>query len=334
MTRSAFHRLLFGTGLLAGFRWARRRRMRILAYHNIGEEEDEFSRGFDQTLSPGTLRRQLSYIMRHYKVIPLSALVDAQRRQAPVEQAVALTFDDGGQDNYMVAYPILRELGLPAAFFVPTDLLDGERVAWAHALNYLHGRHGPALLTALRQRVGRPDAPEAGTGLVAWVNYLAARCRRDDLLALTDALCGDFAWGPAEHRAAAHRLYLTWEMARAMRSGGMEFGAHGHSHCVMAVMSEAKQREEIELSSGLIRERLGVPAVVFAPPFGRREHYTQATLRLAAEAGCAGVVLGEGGLISVGQSPFALPRLWAREENMASFASRLEDVWPLAPTSW
>src|SRR3546814_14523092 len=38
--------------------------------------------------------------------------------------AVLVTFDDGYDDNHAIAFPILRDLGVPAPFFVATGHID------------------------------------------------------------------------------------------------------------------------------------------------------------------------------------------------------------------
>ena len=38
----------------------------------------------------------------------------------------AITFDDGFENNYVNAWPVLKELNLPATIFVATKYLDSD----------------------------------------------------------------------------------------------------------------------------------------------------------------------------------------------------------------
>jgi peptidoglycan/xylan/chitin deacetylase (PgdA/CDA1 family) len=99
-----------------------RGRLTVLDYHQVNDPADDFS-----TVSTAAFRRQMQFLKDHYRVVPLSEAVTCLGAVGQPERLVAITFDDGYADNARVAAPILRSLGLPACFFVSTEMIGGNR---------------------------------------------------------------------------------------------------------------------------------------------------------------------------------------------------------------
>lgn len=70
------------------------------------------------------------FLRQHFTVISLGQMVRRLECGRKLSGTLALTFDDGYRDNYECAAPILRSLGLPATFFVVSDFIDSNIVAW------------------------------------------------------------------------------------------------------------------------------------------------------------------------------------------------------------
>jgi L-malate glycosyltransferase len=102
--------------------WLRRSRLTILAYHQVNDPADDNS-----TVGITAFRQQMEYLKAHYRVLPLEAAIRTLALETSGERLVAITFDDGYRDNATIAAPILRSLGLPACFFVSTDMIGGQR---------------------------------------------------------------------------------------------------------------------------------------------------------------------------------------------------------------
>ncbi|MFN3966165.1 MAG: polysaccharide deacetylase family protein [Endomicrobiia bacterium] len=89
----------------------------ILTYHIV----DEYQGGYKGlTVRPKTLDRQMKYLYnRGYKTIPLSELVQIlkDKKEIPTKKFV-LTFDDGYENFYKNALPILRKYGFTATVFI------------------------------------------------------------------------------------------------------------------------------------------------------------------------------------------------------------------------
>lgn len=106
--------------------------MVILLYHGI------VKRGLPcygrYSLDEETFKKQMLYIKENrYNVLPLKNVVEIlnSRSNFP-EKSLAITFDDGLLNQFEVAYPILKELNIPACFFIiPTKIERPNYMSWS-----------------------------------------------------------------------------------------------------------------------------------------------------------------------------------------------------------
>jgi len=103
------------TGFAAADVFSRRRPgPRLLIYHQI-----EAGLGRQMEVTEGAFRRQLGWLLDNGDVVSLDqALADRGRPES--NRQFVLTFDDGYQDVYERAWPLLREHGLPFVLYLTT----------------------------------------------------------------------------------------------------------------------------------------------------------------------------------------------------------------------
>ena len=111
----------------------------ILLYHHISNEE--FSDGNEISLiSPYDFRLHMTAIKINFTPISLKHYYDyvtCEDGSVTIpDNPIIITFDDGYLSNYEIAYPILKELEIPATIFIITDTV-GE-VAGDGKVNYSH----------------------------------------------------------------------------------------------------------------------------------------------------------------------------------------------------
>jgi peptidoglycan/xylan/chitin deacetylase (PgdA/CDA1 family) len=77
-------------------------------------------------------RRQMAWLFaNNVKTMTIDDLLS--QKSLPEERAICLTFDDGWLGNYLYGYPILKEYGLRATFFVATELIGKPfYMSWEH----------------------------------------------------------------------------------------------------------------------------------------------------------------------------------------------------------
>ncbi len=93
----------------------------VLMYHSIDYEKDNPLR-----IPKEQFRGQMKYLKDNgYTTLTLNELYSFFENNMPVpDKSVALVFDDGYADNYINAFPIIKEFGFKATVFVITDTVD------------------------------------------------------------------------------------------------------------------------------------------------------------------------------------------------------------------
>lgn len=98
-----------------------------LMYHHIQDEKNAKKLGQSNlSVNPQVFHEHLTYLRdKGYKVISMKDIIDffASGTPLPIKPAL-LTFDDGYEDFYFNAFPILKEFNYPATLFLPTGLVD------------------------------------------------------------------------------------------------------------------------------------------------------------------------------------------------------------------
>ena len=111
----------------------------ILMYHGIGGDEPPSGlNSLEAKHIPGAIFEcQLRLLERTRRVISLSDMVDGLIEQRDMRNTVAITFDDGYENNFTRAAPLLAARGMCATFFVTTDYIGTDRWMWTDKLQAL-----------------------------------------------------------------------------------------------------------------------------------------------------------------------------------------------------
>lgn len=99
----------------------------ILMYHYIRQCPNPADRlGCALSVTPNVFHQQMQYLAEHgYHTVTITQLrAYFHGRGSLPQKAVALTFDDGYQDFYTAAFPILREFDFTATEYVVSGFVD------------------------------------------------------------------------------------------------------------------------------------------------------------------------------------------------------------------
>jgi peptidoglycan/xylan/chitin deacetylase (PgdA/CDA1 family) len=249
-------------------------------------------------------------------VMFLDELVERAASGSVPRNAVAITFDDGYRDNYTNAFPILRELALPATVFLVSDALEENRLIWHdRVFDALHRARAPAVVfDGDELPLTNASEKEEALARVLAVLRMSAPAERDESI---DALVEEL--GVASPPGEAWDK-LTWDQVREMSAGGLRFGAHTLDHPILSRVSDDEARRQIRGSKQRIESELGAPITDFAYPNGRSVDFHEGTKRILEQEGFRSAVTTVAGANDAASDPFVLRRLgmWGDDPHLSA----------------
>jgi hypothetical protein len=105
----------------------------VVTFHHIHDTGAEPDYPYDPDVAdatPAQFRRRLELLARIGTPIGMEELMRGLDGAPLPPNPVMITFDDGYRSCHDVALPILRELGIPATFFVSTSFVTERRMYW------------------------------------------------------------------------------------------------------------------------------------------------------------------------------------------------------------
>jgi len=261
----------------------------VIGYHRVVDDYDALER----TEMPGMLvstamfERHLDWIGRHFEYVPLDDIGEHIASGRPFDRPVAaITFDDGYQDVYEHAFPVLRRKGIPATVFVVSDLVGTtfwqvhDKLYQLFAKAFAVWRNPDRELATLFAAAGLPTDAAGQQALASpfmAVSWMLPTLAMADVRRVMDGL--EAAVGNGFQPIPRT---LGWSELAEMQRAGITIGSHTRHHASLPTETPARVADELEGSKRILEQRLGRPVVHFAYPGGQ---FTPAVVEAVARAG-------------------------------------------------
>lgn len=226
--------------------------------------------------TPEGFAQQMEHLARNYHVIGMPELLNAvESGSALPKRAVLITFDDAYADFAVIAWPILKRLGLPATMFVPTAYPNHpERAFWPDKLYQAFAATSQTELS--ETPLGRLPlgTTEEGRKSLRRLQDYCTTIPDDEMVRLVDWVCCELT-GRVLYCGSA----LNWDQLRRLAQEGLTLGSHTQSHCIMTQVRHDRAWEEIQGSQEDLRREIGNVLPIFCYPNGNHNDKVVSILR-------------------------------------------------------
>lgn len=235
-----------------------------LVYHRLADVAGDHDRELLPAISEADFRAQVAHLRRWYSIVAAGDLPEAARRRRRGDPLpVAITFDDDDPSHVRRAAPILRDMGVPATFFLCGASLDEPRAFWWERLQRLFDAdlEPPASLP-------RGDIHAAARAIVAM-----SPAERDTVDRAMLAMLG-----PDPDETGLRRDEV------AALAAHFEIGFHTADHHPLDTLDDGGLTQALLEGREVLESATGRPCTVIAYPNGRADGRTPGAVAAAGFA--------------------------------------------------
>jgi peptidoglycan/xylan/chitin deacetylase (PgdA/CDA1 family) len=246
----------------------------ILAYHGVtaAPASTGIANIAKKHMPLATFVAQIRLLKKYRRIIGLSELVESLRDGHDLRNAVALTFDDGYENNVWHAARVLADEKVTATFFLATSYIGTDRWMWTDLLEHsldntcATGLPGEGAAFPLATRA---DKARLFQSLKERLKCLSPAERDRQVAAIAEQLLPGATLPSGDHR------FMNWDQARGLVSAGFELGAHSVNHAILSRVTPEEAEAEMVGSKDAVVSETGRCCPVFCYPNGKPADYTQ-----------------------------------------------------------
>lgn len=246
----------------------------IFLFHGVIKEDNyEFRNSTRKHLQEDYFRAVLEDLKNHGNPITMDEVILINNLTIPMpENAFAITFDDGFENNYSIAVPILRELKIPATFYITTDFVNRNQMSWIDRIEYclayskevFFPENRKAFLDGYRI-IGKQRGCNLKEEFVSEcfkINNMKEIWSSDD---------------PLDKK-------MNWKQVQEL-SEDFIIGGHTHTHRILTHISAGWVDMEIAMSKIHLKEVTYKNIIHYSYPEGQEDHYNEEVIEQLKEAG-------------------------------------------------
>jgi peptidoglycan/xylan/chitin deacetylase (PgdA/CDA1 family) len=257
----------------------------VLMYHRILPIESQEAQLEEpgMVVTPESFEMHLSELTRFFEFTTLESWFYKKHNNLPLpNKSCVITFDDGWQDNYQYAFPLLKQYNIPANIFLVSDMIGTNDCFWPEKLSKL-------LCNIIQNKISIIDIEQH-----RWLLELAPELKNHNTLSANNELYSQITQRAKKHTDdKLHHLIdnslsiinndclknspslLNWQQVQEMQQSELiTFGSHTCNHSRLNnALGPTEIKNQVVTSKATIESAIDKPVTSFCYPNGDTNDY-------------------------------------------------------------
>ena len=252
--------------------------MIFLCYHGVTKHKSKNIENFSgKHLDKEIFRKQMEILKKKCKILDIHLIYYHLKNNIPFEKnSVAISFDDGFENNFSQAVPILKKLKIPAIFYICPQNIEKKNMFWVDKIEALiiNTVRKSIYLKSLRKNYSLKNNSDKKKAILAIKNF----CKSQSVKKKDDIINELYFITKKKNSLKLIKNYkiASWSQIKSTAKNHLfEIGGHSMEHDIFTKIPKNKLYNEIKNCISLIKKRTGIRINHFSYPEGK---YNQKTI--------------------------------------------------------
>jgi peptidoglycan/xylan/chitin deacetylase (PgdA/CDA1 family) len=209
----------------------------------------------------------IKYITKNFEITLFENYI-SDAKTGSGKKIASIMFDDGYEDNYLFAAPVLKKYNCKASFYVVTNSIDYNLPVWTYLIDYLFQKTNKAAINldySFLPEELRVDSLKNHSERIRYARNLKPFLKRvsnDQREIVVNEIVNAYT------DVQVQGEMMNWDQIRQLKADGHYIGSHTVAHPVLGMMEEKAIRDELFLSGQRIKDELGYFPYSISYPVG------------------------------------------------------------------
>jgi peptidoglycan/xylan/chitin deacetylase (PgdA/CDA1 family) len=246
--------------------------MKILCYHGIINKKKKSTSNFAlKHIEKKTFIKQIKYLKKNTNIISMDEVCyNISNKIKFKKNSVCITFDDGFENNFKIACPILKKYKIPTLFYLCPEIISKKYFFWVDIIEICLlntkqklinvGKNNKYILNNIKNRKTA-------------VTKIKKYCKSIDDSKKNKIIKSIMAQSKVNYKSYINQdIYkpASWsQIKKVLNSNLFQIGGHSLLHSLLTKKSKTQMTKDIKETIKIIKKKTNVRVKYFSYPEGR-----------------------------------------------------------------
>tara|TARA_B100000989_G_scaffold238449_1_gene185336 strand:+ start:23385 stop:24281 length:897 start_codon:yes stop_codon:yes gene_type:complete len=199
----------------------------------------------------------------------------------------SITFDDGFENNYSIAAPILSDLNIPSTFFFSTDFIDKNHMSWIDKIEYCleYTKSGAVYLPKSNKKYYFFNIKSK----IELLNIIRKNIKNNldiNINEFVKIFFDQLNFKYVDRLNTEIDKKINWKKVKLLNNCNLfDIGGHSNRHLSLTSLSINDAKSEIQTSINLFKKKAKIILDTYSYPEGQKIDYNKAIIKILKKKG-------------------------------------------------